>query len=1113
MQTGTVPSRIALAAHSGNVQLNRAAGQLVIDDWRLRGWTKTASGGSWAAPTTSYSIVATAGGDYVSYGGSAWDIGLQDLGHHVPVTLPDGTTDTPYVSSAALASGQTLLCFYANKPRNTFDAGIYVIRVTDDGAGHVYWGDVTQVFGTTSPDDSNQSSQFCITFPRIQIINGEFWILALECSLQNVVVTYHLCYFRSADGVHWSDREYLAGVSNDLAEENTGINSYLNSSTPTAFTRDDLKHAYLAISGNNTYILGKNGNNFVCGSTSLVGITNPAKQLDISADVDDWTLSLPVAPTAAQGRYTLQNPGNRYNNSALLVPGARLIHKVGYYTTSGAELLTLANELIDEVRQPTQIAQSGVKNELQLTTQDYSQWLRDWQGDVFWEWNSPRKATFDLFCDLEAFTVTNGSFLVMQNALLQATSVPSDAQTPDDLAYIHEVRTFDGSLELQWRLRLSKVGVYAGVVFQGIDDRNFWCVRYNGDLGKYELVQAVPTTGGHKNYAYAAAVATSGSVSTSAGTWYWLKVAQWHNHVMAWHSTDRITWTNVIDYTAPVGTVPASAQYWGIVGKSLSTPSGSVGQLDTLGGPQAMDSGGNPLVFALRVQSPSQTSILRALAVVAGQDIIPPSLVISLVKDTGGGAGPADMSNPANVLFSGLIAAHQFNTTATPGWVGIGAAGYVPLAASTYYWITVTFEGTLSGTQKWYWYSSDPAHNTYGSNLTRKSSNTGVSWSSLSNTDLNLAAALFSDIDGAFAEFNAMYWTSAESAKTIERVVNDIAAKAWVLSLTADSFVKTSDLALAGGVLWQPGSFGTLGDLVLDADVTVSGTAIIVLRASGTGGAASTGYQIKIDPGNQRFQFYQPGAVLSEQITSLQTLVTGTAMHVQIVNWQRFIYVYINDALAATYYDATLTTPGYLGLVNSGATWANVRVPDMTEVLPYHVMEAGKSAQSAIDELTRLRRFLWYLRFDGTLRIGSFAELSSVDSYSATLEAAENIHTGRYEVNHLTPTGNYYATRFSALGLDRTGKRRYQQQNYTDAQSNEQAYLDGDLVLRRSRELASEYQMDSVAVWPAEREDVVTVTNPLDGTSADYILNDLDFEYSIEGVKSHQKAGLRVLAP
>lgn len=1136
MQTDVVSARIAAAAHSGRAVLNTGPSQLIIDDWRLRGWALTASGGAWAAPSSPYRLVGTPQGDYitksagVSYrshvlyrshigyrGGTAtniWDLGYQDLGVHTPVSLPDGSTDTPYVSSVAMSGTQDLICWYANKPRNLFDSGIYVQRVVDDGAGHVYWSEPTQVYGSATPDDANQSSQFFITFPRLQVINGEYWILALECSLQNIVITYHLCYFRSADGIHWSDREYLAGVSNDTAEENSGINSYLSSGVPTAFARDDLKHAYLNVSGTSTYIRGKNGNNFVCGSTTLVGITNPAKQLDITLDVKDWTLSLPTAPTSAQGSYTLQNPtvagAGKYNNSSLIVAGARLIHKAGYVTSSGAELLTLAQELIDEVRQPTKL-EGGAQNELRLTTQDYSAWLRDWEGDVFWEWSSPRRATLDLFCDLSALTVMDGSYLVGADSILQAGRIASDSQVPDDVAYIHEARTVDGALELQWRLRLTKTNIYAGVVFQGIDDRNFWALRYNGNLGKYELLQATPIAAGHQNYAYGAAVQTSGAVATTAGTWYWLKVAQWHNHVIAWHSTDRITWTKVIDYTAPLGTLPASAQYWGIVGKSLSTPSGTIGQLAVTGGKQAMDSGGNPLMFALRVQSPAHTSVLRALAVVAGQVSVPPALIISLVRDVGGGAGPAGATNPANVLFTGLAAANSFAAgDAAPSWVGVGVAPYVALAASTYYWITVTFDGTLTGSQKWYWYSEDPAANTYGVNRTRQSANAGATWSSLSNTSMNLAAVLFSDIDGAFAEFNAMYWTSAESAKTIERIANDIAAKAWVLSLTADAFLKTADLALGGdGILWQPVGYGTIGDMVLDADVTISATAGIVLRASSIGGGATNGYRIVLDPGTQLIKVYQPSAVLAEQIDSLQYLPSGSAFHVQIVSSLQFLYVFVNEALAATYYDGALTTPGYIGLVSAGTTWANVRVPDMTEIMPYHVLEAAKNAQTGLDELTQKSRFKWFLRFDGTLRIGSFANLASMDSYSATIEATENTHTGRYEVNQLTPSGNYYATRFNAAGLDRTGKRRYQVQQYTDAQSNEQAYLDGDLVLQRSQEHASTYTLEGTAVLATEREDRVNVVNPLDGVSADYLVTDIELSGSLNPSVSHAKLGVR----
>jgi hypothetical protein len=1110
MQTDAVSQRITAAAHGYTVQLNTSPNQLVVEDWRLRNWVTDATAPAWAAPTTAYSIVSTAGQgdlvlksvgtavtydqalnydyptDYNGVGGTGgyWDLGYQDLGVNTPVTLVDGvTTDTPYISSVSLSASKDLICFYSNRFRASYRTGIYVMRVVDNGNGNIYWSEPTRVFESAAIDEFNYQSQFFITFPRLQVINNEYWILALECSKEVNILTYHLCYFRSADGIHWSDREYLAGVSNDASEAAVGINQHDNG---TAFTLNDLKHAYLTVSGNKVFMVSKAGSKFSCAATSLVGVTNPARQLDITPDVTSYSLSLPAAPSAAQGNYTIQNQYNKYNNNTLLVPGAKLTHKAGYVTSNGAELITVSQELIDEFKQSTQLD----KNVISVTTADYTAWLRDWVSDMFWEYWSPQQKTYDQFCDLTALNVVSGRFFIGYGGtgsdLTAATLDPNDIAN-EDVGYVNPNRATDGSIEFQFKFSGSvSANVSVAAVFQGVSDSQFYSVSYNYALTAWVLSFATPSTAGKKLYTYTQ-VAVGSTDTIVADTWYWGKLEQWHNHVMFFTSVDRITWTTKLDYTAPVppnnAAFPCNLGYFGLLGKSHSVSSGALGNTDASNGAVAMDSGGTPLYWATKFTTGPSAGTVVALAGLFTQTNTPPDLTIGLVLDNGG--SPADVTNSNNVLYSTTVKSLTFSNSASPVWRAVPVPAYVTVDASTTYWIFWTFNSALSGGQTWEFYTGNGT-------ASKTSVNGGVTWTTSAYAG---AAIAFVDYDDGLVKFNAMYYTSAESPKTLDYLVKDVAAKASVLTCTVDSFLTDSDLVAN----WQPSSFGTLGDFVLEADVT-GGPAEVYFRAQ-TNGDATTGMKVVI---GSTITIYNTN-VLKESIASMQAI--PTTYHLTLSNQTGFIYIYINECLAATYYDSAMPAPGYFGV--GVATFTNLRIPDMTSLKPYYVVESGKTALAALDDLIRVGRYHYFMRYDGTLRIGSFLRRTSVDTYYQTIIAANNVQSNRYTVNQLMPQGNYYAMRFAAYELDVAGRRRFKTDSYTDAVSNEAAYLAASNVLAAAREQFSQYSMDSNAVWPAERQDRITVVNPLDGTSQDYVITTLDWQYELQSGKSIQKTGLR----
>lgn len=1147
MQTSAAANRITTAAHSNDIGLNLSAGQLVVDDWRIRGWSRTASGGAWAAPSTNYSIVSTANGDYIAktiaanilynqtktpynlnilYEGSGsayWAYMYQDLGNHTPINMPDGSTASPYVDALTLSATEDLIVWYANQPFGLIDAGIWCQHVYDDGAGHLNWALPVQIDGSSAVDDTNGQSIHFVSFPRIQSINGEVWVIATECILQDNYVTYNLCYYRSGDnGLSWSDRQYLAGTSTDPSESNVGINSFLLAGVPTTFAKADLLNSYLSVSGTNVYLLTNNGHNFVAPATTLVGVTNPSKQIDITANVENWSFNQAAAPTASSGKYTLQNPATTYAaqvgpgyGSEVIVPGARLLHQAGYMTSNGAELITVGTELIETVDQSSAIA----KNQFDLSTQDYSAWLRDQECDRYLEYYSPKQATFDQICDLLGFNVIHGTFTTDQFGNMIAGNIDPSGNTLDNVALLIGSTRSDGFHYVRFRITSSLNKHWAGVCFQ-MDDTglNFWVVIYNGNTQKFELKHAIPNATGQRLYKYVVTPQQSSTIALTPGTWYWMGWIQHANHTMAWYTTDSsgapaTSWTKVIDYTSPLTPANKVMRSWhaavGVVGKSTYNPNQQVGNNDSSGGSYALqDGGGNPITVSLKFTTPNAANItLKDILIGAAQDSNPPDLTIGVVTDNGG--QPADFTDDANVIFRKSVPAFNYNASNFPGWGGVPATGQT-LAANTTYHIVFSPNDTTSGAAKWYAYSQNPTTHPYGTGMSYQSTDGGATWTPVGDTNLALTAVVHLDVLQGLAEFSALRWSSGEAPQTMESISADVAAKASVIGTRFDSFLQSSDLVLGGdGILWQPASFGGIGDMVLDADVTLSGTGYIVLRSSAVNGGAGNGIQVRLNGTNQQLSFYGASSTLLATIDSAQYFTTNTLFHLRVASYNQFVYVYINECLAGGWFYSTFPAAGYIGLDN-GTTWTNVRVPDLSTIMSEYLISSNTSMDTALQDLYGrfhsvghhrgskspvALRYRYYIDYAGKLRAGSFSRLSSVDTYQSStgLVAAEWDLTNRYSIGALIPQGDYYSLHMNAKELDRTGRRNYRQDDYTDAYTNEQAYLAATSVFKQMEELGEEYTLESPAVWAAEREDRITVTNPLDGHSNDFLIHSIDW--------------------
>lgn len=1091
MQNGDSQNRITQAAHQRKRSLPLTSEQIIVRDLRLRSWITAVSAPSYSAPDTTFELVSDAElGDGIQKDSAFWDMGYHDLGANAPVELPNGTNHPSGVSSVEIV-GEThethLVCFYANGFRKRLATGIYVVRVIDDGAGHLYWGDPKRIFGALGVDASNRESQMFVTFPRIQVVGDEFWIIAMEVSAFAGHQRYHLCYFRSKDGAHWSDRQYLAGVSED-SDNTRGIYKY---DTNTPFVLDDLLDAYLEVDGNTVYLVSPEAA-FQTDATLLVGVDNPAKKLDVTPYVTDWSLSVSRAPSAWSGDTQLRNPGNVLAMGGvgdIIRRGAQITRKAGYKTSEGMEFVTLATETIDEDPRKLEVG----KQDVTLQSRNGFKLLQTAKMDAYYEYPDPQQLILMDFCDYSMLNVMHGAFRIQNNARLWAAPQPEDAEYPDNLAFVSFNRGTDGAFEFQFRQFEAWVGRYVGIAFGGQNEKTYWAVTYNKhNSNKFQLRRVTRYPGrSQRKLKYYAPVAESDTIVLGVLQKYWFRVQQWHGHVHFAYSQNHVDWATVIDYVSPDAPaneiVNADSGYFGLIGTSQHQPSGPVGNNAASAGPYLLADDSGRAALAIRIHTGAYRGYIRHIGVLLTQENLPPDMLVRVLFDSDGtGAAPPDATNEENVLYAKRVNAKEFDSrdASTIHGVGITVPGNIRTEPDSYYWLMVYPVADLTGDQAWHWYSIDPEANTYGANLTRVSDDGGATWESLADTDQNLTAFVDIDYDlgtTRFRQMNAAYGTMPH---TMEDVALDIAAKGGILQ---------------GVVADLPASV-PIGDCWVEADVTLSGTARVHLRGA-------NGYKVEFHPDNQRIRFYSNGVTIGVA-KSLQYFEEGTPFHLTIAHHKDVIYVYINRCLATIWFileDERVTDVGFP--TNSGnGTFDNFRVPDLHRIQEYFALEVDQTPADGLNELTQKKRVTYFVDYANRLHIGSFRGRSVVDTYDETVITQGEGTNDTDWASQLSPQGEYVATRFDAELLDSDG-RRYAHEDFTDAFTDEQAWEDGALFLARAREMANTGELTSPAVPTLELEDVIA-----DGNGKEWIVSDIQFQRS-SVAQFTQTAGVRRFVP
>lgn len=1052
-----------------------------------------------------------------------WDLGGQAMGVEQKVTLPNGDLYPSNLSGLALSDTRIELAYFSSALRESPEDGTYVQRIANLNYGsatqRLHFATPKEIFQSIAIDDDNESTQIFSAFPRLQRVGDEYWILALEASEFAEHERYHLAFFRSTDGIVWSDRDYRQGAGED---DPTGAYVYGSGDIyddVVPFTVTDLIYANLIVTEEFTYIVGFD-KVFYCPSTLLVGVENPDRELDLTGLVPDWTVNLPAAPGAGNATYTLGSVPKRYDGSDILTAhrGVIIRHRAGYRTTvyDEDELIDLATFHVDQINQET----AAGRNDGTIQCQDDTLLLERWKADKPWEYQGSDQVAFDMFCDLSPFIMVQGSWKTNRGGIMSSGIVRKSDNFRDDINSLNIHGHGDNCAYMRFLCRNTFDNNHVGVVFNGRqqgdgdDNKTFWAVLYNRTANKFTLNRATPRTNVNrvKLYNYSGNVAASSTVTLTNGVWYWMRWAVWHGHLMVWYSTDSAglpspTWTLVLDYTSPASpassVMPCRIGWAAVIGTQRVNPSGAIGQLSAKAGMQSLP---QDRIIARRIPLGGAPSYLRSVNVYLTQentDAASPMPDAVIMLAAGDDTTPADLTDDDNIIFSTNSSALRFSNHNQPTGLRANARPNLQTPAfdaNDNVWIAVTIDGALTTGQTYKWAANNTGN--LGTDQTLYSDDGGATWQQFTDHNLDMACALEVEYKAGRIIFSNLYYATGENIHTYEELAHEIAAKSGVLDINPFDWVSQADMSLkSDGFYWQPADFGTLGDLVLDVDANISGTGRVFLGASAVGLGDSLGFIVELDPTTQLISYYAPGNVALSIAKSLQYIPLSRDFHLQIVNQDNFLYVYINECLAAIHYDPELSLAGYVGFDPTGVTFTNLRIPDLHQTVKYFAIQPKQTATDALGQLVAkpapgtIARGKYFIRYNRALRIGSFTRREVVDTYQSTLFRVNKSETQRYAVTQLSPQGARYAIRWFPDSLDTDG-RIFDQQDYTDAFTDADAYTAATDVERDAKEKALTLTIDGLANYAAEREDLIIGRNPVDYTNGLFIINSLSFHGS-----------------
>ncbi len=254
-------------------------------------------------------------------------------------------------------------------------------------------------------------------------------------------------------------------------------------------------------------------------------------------------------------------------------------------------------------------------------------------------------------------------------------------------------------------------------------------------------------------------------------------------------------------------------------------------------------------------------------------------------------------------------------------------------------------------------------------------------------------------------------------------------------------------------------------------------------------------------------------------------LVAGFQYHVRVQHSGKFILVWLDDWLVASVREQTayrvvagapspidetpLRLPGYVGLLtySNGApagTFDNFVITELKEVKDYFPINTNTNGNSAMQNLHRYDRVKAFGDYDGGLAWGYYDQLAASGDlpYTTTIKSGTKVSSNRYWYSHVSPFGDYNAHRYSGALLDQEGTR-YAQQDYTDVRSDRSAFHAAAYPIRTFREVTDGYTFTAALNPGIQREDLITITNAMDGTNGQYIVDAVQIEYDTSTNPAH----------
>jgi hypothetical protein len=364
----------------------------------------------------------------------------------------------------------------------------------------------------------------------------------------------------------------------------------------------------------------------------------------------------------------------------------------------------------------------------------------------------------------------------------------------------------------------------------------------------------------------------------------------------------------------------------------------------------------------------------------------------------------------------------------------------------------------------------------------------GFHWELLSDYDVAYNQAWLWDIKVASEDRNI----------TVEDVVQEFAWRAGVETDTSDT--------ISGLPAQIPGLYASgAANLVLDADVALTGKAGFLLRASDTNNAVRLG----ITPGAAHvaklsFEILTGGAVTQTiNIPIWFEVKSGVSLPVRVSANDYWYSVWIGNLLAGTVYHTYQNGIG-IGLFGS-ATFSNVRMSELFEVPVVATLDTNQTMLEAINNFLAQRRIKRFMTWDGKLKLSYFLSRDIATPNVGKMIRNAVRRVDRY-ISHCRVQGARGWAEYKSPQLLARG-RRFAEAQMPDIMSHEAMYREARAIVRASEELSIQSNFAGHPDLTLEPEDQLQIVVSTQGINGDFVVDDITLTW--DNAELLQEVGTR----